>query len=152
MALPAPAAQYISSERRSKEALSETKQRVENLSRREKFIQSASKGKVLLNKCTNCGHLMLETLYFCENCFGNKFEDVELDGIGRTVTYTIQSVAPAGFEDMESYAWVVFEVDNAQVRVSGFLPGVKSAKDLPIGAKVKVSGFDSKHGLSLQKI
>ena len=95
---------------------------------------------------------MLETVYFCENCFGTRFEDVELDGIGRTVTYTIQSVAPAGFEDMESYAWVVFEVDNARVRVSGFLPGVKSAKDLPIGAKVKVSGFDPKHGLSLQKI
>ena len=132
--------------------MSETKQQVENFSRREKFIQSANKGKILFNKCSNCGHLMLETVYFCENCFGNKFKNVELDGTGRTVTYTIQAVAPAGFEDMESYAWVVFEVDNARIRVSGFLPRVKSAKDLPIGAKVKVAGFDPKHGLSLQKI
>jgi len=144
--------QYISSARWSKEALSETKQRVEALSRREKFIQSANKGRMLFNKCLKCGHLMLETVYFCENCFGNKFEDVELDGIGRTVTYTIQAVAPAGFEDLESYAWVVFEVDDARIRVSGFLTGVKSPKDLHIGAKVKVSGFDPKHGLSLQKI
>jgi hypothetical protein len=61
-------------------------------------------------------------------------------------------VAPEGFEDTESYAWVVFKVDNAPFRVSGFLPGVKSAKGLSIGTKVKVSSFSPKHGLLLQKI
>jgi uncharacterized protein len=37
------------------------------------------------------------------------------------------------------------------VRASGFLPGIESPKDLPIGSKVKVKGFDPKHGLVLQK-
>ena len=95
---------------------------------------------------------MLETIYYCEKCFGNKFEPIEFEGTGKTVTYTIQAVAPEGFEDTESYAWVVFKVDNAPFRVSGFLPEVKSAKDLSIGTKVKVASFSPKHGLLLQKI
>jgi hypothetical protein len=95
---------------------------------------------------------MLETIYYCEKCFGNKFEPIEFEGTGKTVTYTIQAVAPEGFEDTESYAWVVFKVDNAPFRTSGFLPGVKSGKDLSIGTKVKVAGFNPKHGLLLQKI
>ena len=133
--------------------MSETKQNQQkNLSSREKFIQSANRGKLLANKCLRCSHIMLETIYYCEKCSGNKFDSVEYEGIGKTVTYTIQAVAPEGFEDTESYAWVVFGVDNASFRASGFLPGVKSSKDLAIGEKVKVVGFNPKHGLILQKI
>jgi uncharacterized OB-fold protein len=94
---------------------------------------------------------MLETVLFCEKCSGSKFEHVELDGNGIVVTYTIQAVAPEGFEDAGSYAWVVFKVNNTQLRVSGFLPGIESPKDLPVGSKVTVTGYDPKHGLLLQK-
>lgn len=132
--------------------MSETKQQQQDLGPREKFILSANKGKILASKCLKCGHAMLETVYFCDKCFGSKFESVEFEGIGKIVTYTIQAVVPEGFEDTESYAWVVFGVDNAPFRASGFLPGVKSSKDLAIGEKVKVVGFNPKHGLILQKI
>ena len=53
--------------------------------------------------------------------------------------------------DAGSYAWVVFKVDGAQLRASGFLPGIKTPADLPIGSKVRVTGYDAKHGLMLQK-
>ena len=127
------------------------KQKDNNISSRERFILSANKGDILANKCIKCGHVMLETVYFCEKCFGSKFESVEYEGKGKVVTYTIQSVAPEGFEDAGSYAWVVFKVDGAQFRTSGFLSGVKTPADLPIGSGVKVTGFDAKHGLLLQK-
>ncbi|MDQ3872168.1 MAG: nucleotide-binding protein [Thermoproteota archaeon] len=122
-----------------------------NKSTHEKFIEAANKKKILAQKCINCGHLMLETVLFCEKCAGNKFEEVDLEGNGIVVTYTIQSVVPEGFEDAGSYAWVVFKVDNSQLRASGFLPGIKTPADLPIGTKVNVAGYDSKHGLILQK-
>ena len=96
--------------------------------------------------------LCLRQYIFVINASGSKFEPVEFEGIGKIVTYTIQAVAPEGFEDTESYAWAIFKVDNAPFRASGFLSGVKSPKDLPIGAKVKVAGFDPKHGLLLQKL
>lgn len=118
---------------------------------REKFIEVANRKKILAHKCAKCGHLMLETVMFCEKCSASKFEDVELEGAGTVVTYTIQAVAPAGFEDAGSYAWVVFKINNANVRASGFLPGVAEPKDLPVGAKVRVAGFDAKHGLLLEK-
>jgi uncharacterized OB-fold protein len=119
---------------------------------REKFIEVANRKKILAHKCSKCGHLMLETVMFCEKCSASKFEDVELEGAGTVVTYTIQAVAPAGFEDAGSYAWVVFKINNANVRASGFLPGVAEPKDLPVGAKVRVTGFDPKHGLLLEKV
>jgi uncharacterized protein len=118
---------------------------------RERFIAAANRKKILANKCVKCGHLMLETVLFCEKCSGGKFEDVELEGSGTVVTYTIQTVAPEGFEDAGSYAWVVFKIDNAQLRASGFLSGIPTPKDLPIGTRVRVTGYDSKHGLMLQK-
>ena len=94
---------------------------------------------------------MLETVMYCEKCSASKFEDAELEGAGTVVTYTIQAVAPQGFEDAGSYAWVVFKIDNANLRASGFLPGVATPADLPVGAKVRVTGFDQKHGLMLAK-
>jgi len=117
----------------------------------QKFIEAANRRKILAHKCTNCGHLMLETVLFCEKCSGSKFEHAELEGTGTVVTYTIQAVAPEGFEDAGSYAWVVFKIDNSQLRASGFLPGIKTPAELPIGTRVRVAGFDPKHGLMLQK-
>jgi uncharacterized protein len=117
----------------------------------ERFIDAANKKKILAQKCVKCGHLMSGTIFFCQKCSGSQFEQVELEGNGVVVTYTIQAVVPEGFEDAGSYAWVVFQVDNAPLRASGFLPGIKTPADLPVGTKVRVAGYDLKHGLLLQK-
>ncbi len=117
----------------------------------ERFIDAAKRKKILAQKCMKCGHLMSGTTLFCQKCSGNQFEQVELEGSGVVVTYTIQAVVPEGFEDAGSYAWVVFQVDNAPIRASGFLPGIKTPADLPVGTKVRVAGYDLKHGLLLQK-
>jgi hypothetical protein len=45
----------------------------------------------------------------------------------------------------------VFKINNENLRASGFLPGINSPADLPVGAKVQVTGFDQKHGLLLAK-
>jgi uncharacterized OB-fold protein len=118
---------------------------------REKFIASAHKSKILARKCDDCGTVILETVLYCEKCQGNKFTIIEYDGIGIVNTFTIHTVPPEGFEDVDSYAWVIFTLDNVPLRVSGFLPGIKLPADLPIGSKVRVSGFDKKHGLLLTK-
>ncbi len=129
----------------------ETLSSAQQQSTRERFIEAANRKKILTNRCTSCGHLMLETVLFCEKCSGSKFEKVELEGTGTVVTFTIQAVAPEGFEDAGPYAWVVFKVDNAQLRASGFLPEIKTPQDLSVGAKVRVAGYDAKHGLMLEK-
>lgn len=93
---------------------------------------------------------MLETMYYCDKCFSHSFKEVPYNGTGRIVTYTIQSVVPEGFEDVDSYAWVIFKLDKTELNVSGFLPGISSPSELPLGSHVRVVGFDKKHGLLLQ--
>ncbi|MRN39534.1 MAG: nucleotide-binding protein [Nitrosopumilales archaeon] len=132
--------------------LSKTRQQEQDSNPREKFIMAARRHKILSNKCSRCGHLMLVTVYYCEKCFNHKFEINELEGTGKVVTYTIQAVAPEGFEDAGSYAWVVFSVDGTDFNASGFLPGVTSASDLPLGSRVRVLDYHPKHGLTLQKV
>ncbi|MDW0176848.1 MAG: nucleotide-binding protein [Nitrososphaeraceae archaeon] len=127
--------------------------RQQPLSSREKFIISANRGKIITNKCLKCGHIMLGTIYYCEKCHKSDLQSIELEGIGKVVTYTIQAVAPEGFNDIgKPYAWVVFKIDNTALKVSGILIGIKSPADLPLGSKVKVERFDVKYGLEIQKL
>jgi uncharacterized protein len=118
----------------------------------ERFIETANSGKILANKCKNCGKIMLETMYYCSQCSRSNFEFIEFPGVGAVVTHTIQSVAPEGFDDVKSYAWVVFKLKDAPISASGFLPGIKRPADLPIGSTVRVKGYDAKHGLTLEKL
>lgn len=73
-----------------------------------------------------------------------------IDGKGTVVTYTIITVPPEGFEKAVPYAWVVMNVDNSELRISGFMASIKSPADLPLGTKVKITGYDE-HGMTIEK-
>jgi len=121
------------------------------LSVKSEFIEAAKAGNVLARKCRKCGEFHLATVYFCSKCGSKEFEDSILKGTGKVVTYTIMTVPPAGFEDLAPYAWVVIELDDSDLRISGFLPNIQKSGDLPIGAAVKVVGFDDR-GIVLKKL
>ena len=121
------------------------------LSAKPEFIEAARAGNVLARKCTKCDELHLATVYFCKKCGSKEFEDSILKGTGKVVTYTIMTVPPAGFEDYTPYAWVVMELDDSGIRVSGFLPNIQKPEDLPIGTAVKVDGF-GECGIILKKL
>ena len=121
------------------------------LSAKPEFIEAAKAGNVLARKCTKCDELHLATVYFCKKCGSKEFEDSILKGAGKVATYTIMTVPPAGFEDLVPYAWVVMELDDSGIRVSGFLPNIEKPENLPIGAAVKVVGFDDR-GIVLKKL
>jgi uncharacterized OB-fold protein len=131
--------------------MSHSSQQQPDSNRRSRFIEAASRGKILANKCANCNHITLETVYFCEKCSSDIFTIKEYEGLGNVITFTIQSVAPEGFTDVGTYAWVVFRVDGADFRVSGFLKDIRTPADLPIGSRVQVTGYDDKHGLLLRR-
>ena len=110
----------------------------------EQLKEIAKQGKLLTHKCTSCGYLHLSTAYYCLKCGSKEFEDVLLDGTGTIATYTIITVAPAGFEKYTPYAFVVFNLDNSTLRISGFMAGIATPADLPVGTKVKIAGFDER--------
>ncbi|ABX13526.1 protein of unknown function DUF35 [Nitrosopumilus maritimus SCM1] len=124
--------------------------RVCKMSIEEQVIENAKNGKLLTHKCTECGYLHLSTAYFCRECGSKGFEDVLLDGIGKIATYTIITVPPAGFEKYTPYAFVVLEVDNSDLRISGFMAGIATPADLPVGTPAKITGFDER-GIIIEK-
>jgi len=123
---------------------------VYKMSVEEQLKEIAKQGKLLTHKCTSCGYLHLSTAYYCLKCGSKEFEDVLLDGTGTIATYTIITVAPAGFEKYTPYAFVVFNLDNSTLRISGFMAGIATPTDLPVGTKVKIAGFDER-GIIVEK-
>lgn len=108
------------------------------------FSQSAKSGKVLLAKCSKCDTLRLGTTVFCNKCGSRKSDTQEVDARGTVATYTIITVPPDGFEKYTPYAWVVMALDGIGLRISGFMAGIATPKDLPVGARIKVTGVDER--------
>lgn len=120
------------------------------MSAKQEFVDAVKSGKVLARKCTKCGELHLATVYFCKKCGNKGFENAILDGKGTIATYTIITVPPAGFEKYTPYAWVVLKLEESDLRISGFMAGIKTPADLPIGIKAKITGFDDR-GIIIEK-
>lgn len=120
------------------------------MSAKPEFIEQAKAGKVLARKCTKCSHLHLATVYFCQKCGAKDFVNSVIDGQGTIATYTIITVPPAGFEKHTPYAWVVLALNNSDLRVSGFMAGIKTPDDLPVGTPAKITGFDER-GIIIQR-
>ena len=120
------------------------------MSVKEQFIENAKNGKVLTHKCTSCGFLHLSTVYYCEKCGSKEFEDTILDGVGSVATYTIITVAPAGFDKYTPYAFVILQLDDSDLRISGFMADIATPADLPVGTRVKITGFDER-GIIVEK-
>ncbi len=116
----------------------------------EQLIEYAKQGKLLTHKCTKCGYLHLSTAYYCKKCGSKGFEDAILDGVGSVATYTIITVAPAGFEKYTPYAFVILNLDNVELRISGFMANIATPADLPVGTRAKISGFDER-GIIIEK-
>ena len=124
--------------------------RVCKMSVEEQVIENAKQGKLLTHKCTSCGYLHLSTAYYCLKCGSKGFEDVLLEGTGAIATYTIITVAPAGFEKYTPYAFVVMLLDNSELRISGFMADIATPADLPVGTRAKITGFDER-GIIIEK-
>jgi len=120
------------------------------MSLKQEFVDNAKAGKVLAKKCTKCGELHLATIYFCKKCGNKGFENAILAGEGTIATYTIITVPPTGFQKYTPYAWVVLNLDESSLRISGFMAGIKTPSDLPIGTRAKITGFDNR-GILIEK-
>lgn len=116
----------------------------------DKFIAKAKEGKVLVAKCKKCNNIQLATILYCLKCNSDELEHIEFEGKGDVATYTILHVAPEGYEQHIPYAWVIFNLDETNIKASGFLGGVKDPKELPLNSKVKIIGYDER-GIVLAK-
>ena len=59
-------------------------------------------------------------------------------------------MAPAGFEKYTQYAFVILQLDDTNLRISGFMSGITTPADLPVGTRAKIVDFDER-GIIIEK-
>ncbi len=75
------------------------------------FWEGCSKQELLLQKCSNCGHLQFYPRILCTNCMSNNLEWVSSSGKGTVHTFTVvhQNVTP-GFAKEVPYIYAIVEL------------------------------------------
>jgi uncharacterized OB-fold protein len=93
-------------------------------------------GRLLGYACSKCGFRTLSFVLVCPRCHGRStLEDRAFSGKGKVVSYTLQHVPSDEFVNEAPYAYAIVELEEG-LRVSGWLPQVKSERDLSPGDKV----------------
>ncbi|WP_456469442.1 Zn-ribbon domain-containing OB-fold protein [Archaeoglobus sp.] len=107
------------------------------------FFNALLGGKLIGQKCGDCGSYTCPPKATCDNCGSRNLEEVEMSGKGRIMTFTTTYVAPAGYSEEAPYTVAMVELDEG--------PWIVGRIDLPVeeierlgqalvGARVSVYG------------
>ncbi|MHA1271049.1 MAG: Zn-ribbon domain-containing OB-fold protein [Candidatus Helarchaeota archaeon] len=88
--------------------------------------------KITWIKCKKCGLLQFKSHIRCLNCKNKTFENVEVKGDCKLLTYTILRAPPMEFRDKSAYAIGIIEFENG-IRALG---QITSMENLKIGMKL----------------
>ncbi|MFC1879073.1 Zn-ribbon domain-containing OB-fold protein [Chloroflexota bacterium] len=102
-------------------------------------------------KCVQCGHVMYPKHLRCLSCGAREFDQIEPQGKGKLLTYTVVNELPWGIDERGRILGVV-EFENG-VKALGlvFADKVKIGMKLNVGWEpVRVIGGQKTYGLSLR--
>ncbi len=107
------------------------------------FFDALLEGKLLANKCGDCGAYTCPPKATCDNCGSRNLETVELSGKGRIATFTTTYVAPAGYDGEVPYIVAMVELDEGPWLVGRLDMNAEEAEEYGqslIGRRVRVYG------------
>ncbi len=87
-------------------------------------------------RCPGCGFTTATWGIACSRCGRAPLEEAELGRAGRVASFTIVEVPTEEMVNEAPYAYVLVELDGGG-HVSGWMPSVRSAADLEVGARVR---------------
>jgi uncharacterized OB-fold protein len=93
-------------------------------------------GHIVGFHCQGCKNDRLSPMTRCPKCGSDRIGRREFSRTGTVVSYTIQSVASEQFLNETPFAFALVQLDDGP-RVSGWIPWIAKAKDLPLGQKVE---------------
>jgi uncharacterized OB-fold protein len=102
----------------------------------EQFYKHLAQGKLMAGKCTRCGKIHLPPRPLCDNCFGQEFTWIEIQGKGKLLTYSVIHIAPAQFQQLAPYAVGIVQLENG-LKLPGMISGV-TQKQLHIGMSLQI--------------
>ena len=112
--------------------------------------QAIRDGTITGYECNACNTKGLNIQVYCPNCHSSKINKIVIDGVGKIISYTIQTIAPDPFINEVPYAWAVIELDCG-VTTTGWIPFISNPHDLAIGEIVKLTK-SYKSGMVFEKV
>ncbi len=104
------------------------------------FYKFISEERLMAAKCSECGTLFLPPKPLCTHCLSKNLEWIEVEGIGKLVSYSVIYVAPAQFQSLAPYSVGIVEFKNGR-RLPGMIRGLEFKK-IKVGMKLKID-FDT---------
>lgn len=110
-----------------------------------RFLEGLRYGKIMGRTCKKCGRILVPPRMFCEKCFRNTDEWIELKDTGRIITYSVCYVAFDASRLSKPMAIGVIEIDGASNGM-GLLHIIKKVEPtrIKIGMKVKAKWKNDK--------
>ena len=93
-------------------------------------------GRVVGFHCKQCKNDRFSPMSRCPKCQSTEIATREFSKTGTVVSYTIQAVASEQFLNETPFAFAIIQLDDGP-RISGWIPWIAKANDLPIGQKVE---------------
>jgi len=99
------------------------------------FIDYLEDGKVMGNKCNDCGRVFFPPRADCYQCLTSNMDWFEISGTGKLITYSKLEYAPVGFGDDLPYAIAV--LDYGEFKVFGRIASDLSENEIKVGMEMK---------------
>lgn len=99
------------------------------------FISYMEDGKVMANKCKDCGTIFFPPRADCYKCLDSNMEWVEVAGTGKLISYSKLEYAPVGFGDDLPYSIAL--LDFGDYKVFGRLADDLPEEDVEVGMQMK---------------
>jgi uncharacterized OB-fold protein len=104
------------------------------------FYKFVSEKRLMAAKCNECGTVLLPPKPMCTKCLSTNLKWIELEGVGKLLSYTIIHVAPEQFQSITPYTVGIVEFKNG-LRLPGMIRDVKP-EEIKIGMNLKID-FDT---------
>lgn len=96
------------------------------------------KGKIVGSRCTPCAQVYVPARQFCERCFAELVEVVEIEPRGRLMSFTLCYVDHDGKNLRRPIALALVQLDGATTFLLHRILDVTEPSQVKIGAPVKV--------------
>ena len=101
------------------------------------FWEAAKEGKLLVQRCCNCGERIFYPRNICTNCMSSNLEWVQVEGRGKVHTFTIVHYPPfPSFQNDVPYVLAVIELKEGPRMLTNIVEC--STEKVNIGMEVEV--------------
>src|SRR5262247_4188478 len=101
------------------------------------FHALKTRGKLIATRCSPCEQVYLPARSFCERCFAELTEQVEINRSGRLVSYTISYVDHDGARLRRPTALGLVQLEGATTLILHCLLSVDDPTEVKIGCRVE---------------